>query len=316
MERMMVVAAASLAALGCSSALRGADADRDVHLHLTYYMARAAGFDEADARAIASADCATDEHPETTSVGTERRFVGGLLNPVTIPRIVGLGLADLVFAEGTPGRAFGSRTAEATAWTLTPLALRLHFPARGMHDRVEPAFVTDARTGEVYYNNREAVTVLEQAFRALETHDPDVSRALALLGIGLHTLQDSYKHAGFCGALGHIGQWPDPDDVSRTPGLALEIAEATLNSLRHAKRLLEGGGRRPAPAWREEFEGLYRRPLGGGECRQDRWIAWIRGSFGDGYGTWEETRERWLEAGGAEVFERALDRVRDGSRKE
>jgi hypothetical protein len=303
-----IVFAASSAA-GCATVLRGGDADREVHLHLTYFMARAAGFDEREARDIAAADCYTDEHPETNSVATERRVLGGLVNPVTIPRIVVGSVADCAFGAETPKRGFGRRTAEATAWALSPLAHRLHFPALGMYERVEPAFVTDARTGEIYYNNREAIAVLEQAFRALETRDPDAPRALALLGIGLHTLQDSYKHRGFCGALGHIGVSPDPDDISRDLGMALEIAEATLHSLRYARGLLKGGAPPLRADWKGAVERLYAAPLRDGESRQDRWTALIRGGFGDDYGAWEEWRGRWMDEGGG-AFDRALDRVR------
>ncbi len=313
MKRMMNLAAIGIAAFcgtGCSTMLRGGDSDRDVHLHLTYFMARAAGFGVTEAREIASANCYTDYHPETTSVGTERRLVGGLVNPVTIPGIVILGFGDIAFVGESPKRAFGRRTAEATAWALPGLAHRLHFPALGLYEKVEPAFVTDPRTGEFYYNNREAVAVLEQAFRALETHDPDMPRARAVLGIGLHTLQDSYKHRGYCGALGHIGANPDPDDVSRDLGLALEIAEATLNSLRHAHRLIHGTSPAPPEGWRGAVERLYARPLRAGELRRDLWIALIRDAFGDAYDDWEDTCERWLGDGGGAVFDRALDRVR------
>lgn len=313
MRRIVNLAAIGIAAIcgtGCSTMLRGDDSDRDVHLHLTYLMARKAGFSEAESRAIASGNCHTDYHPETNSVGTERRVIGGLINPLTVPRIIGIGLIDWGWGGETAVRAFAGQTAGATAWALRPLAHRLHFPSPGLYQKTVPAFRTHPETGEMYYNNREAMIVLEQAFRALETRDPDVPRALALLGIGLHTLQDSYKHQGYCGAFGHIGVFPDPDDISRDPGMALEIAEATLNSLRHARRLLHGTGIRIAEGWREEFQRIYTVPLRGGERRQDRWIGLIRETLGDSYGGWDDTRERWLADGGGEAFERALDRVR------
>lgn len=305
---LAAIAAAALGATGCSSVLRGGDTDRDVHLHLTYFMARAAGFGPREARAIAAADCYTDEHPETTSVGTELRIPGGLINPMAIPWIAIAGVADCALGGETPKRGFAGRTAQVTAWALSRLALRLHFPASGMYEKVKPAFVRDPETGDVYYNNRDAVAVLERAFRAFETHDEDIGRDLALLGIGLHTLQDSYKHRGYCAALGHIGSSPDADDISRDLPMALEIAEATLNSLRYVHRLLHGKSAPPPPGWREAFVRLYATPLRDGECRQDRWIEWIRTSFGDSCGGWEETCTAWGEEG-ADAFDRALELI-------
>lgn len=296
------------AGAGCASAMRGGDADMDVHLHSTYYLARAAGFEPRRALHIAAANYYTDEHAETTSVGTERRIAGGLVNPLTAPRILLSGLADWAFEGERPRRALGSRTAEATAWALGPEALRIHFPARSPREAVRPAFAKDPATGELYYANGEAVAVLERAFRALETRDPDVDRALALLGIGLHVLQDSYKHAGYDGARGHIGAHPNPDDVSLDPRLALEIAEATFHSLLHARRLLgDGGGGPAAPRWEERLEQLYTDIHGNGTFR---WARAVREAFGDDYPAWDELRARWLAGGGGDEFERALRRIR------
>ncbi len=207
-------------------------------------------------------------------------------------------------------RAILSRIGDSTKGAISPLAHRLHFPATGIYEKTEPAFVRDPGSGEIYYNNREAVIVLEHAFRALEMHDPDPSRALALLGIGLHTVQDSYKHRGFCAALGHAGAYPDADDISRDLGMALEIAEATLNSLRYARRVMNGSSTEVPQGWKRAFERMYARPLQDGETRRDRWVAWIRSAFGDEFPGWEETRERWQTEGGDESFERALELLR------
>jgi hypothetical protein len=309
LKRTGAMAFVLMSALGCTSVLRGGDSDRDVHLHLTYFMARVAGFSPGEARDIAAADCYTDEHPETNSVGTERRIVGGLVNPATIPIILARGTGDSTLGGEPPQRGYGQRAAETTAWMLSPLAHRLHFPALGMYEKVEPAFLTDPRTGEVYYNNRPAVAVLEQAFRALETHDEDAGRTRALLGIGLHTLQDSYKHRGYCAALGHIGVWPDVDDISRDLGMAREIAKATLDSLRYARQWVYGGGLGEAREWKEAFDRLYATPLGPRETRQDRWRALTLKTFGDDYGRWEELRDEWLRGEGG-AFDRAVDRAR------
>ena len=309
-KAMAAALAAACVAAGCSSALRGGDADMDVHLHSTYFLARSAGFEPAEAVEIAAADYYTDEHPETTSVGTERRIVGGLLNPVTAPRILLTGLAGWALGGEGLKRSFGSRTAEATAWTLGPDAIRLHFPARGVHEQVAPAFAKDPVSGELYYRNGDAVAVLERAFRALETRDPDLPRALALLGIGLHTLQDSYKHAGYDGTRGHVGADPNPDDVSLQPKLALEIAEATFHSLVHARRLLGCGGSASAPPWEERLKQIYTDSHGEGTDRDARWARAIRDAFGDDYRAWEQTRAGWLAAGGGDAFGRALGRIR------
>jgi hypothetical protein len=295
--------------VGCASTLRGPDTDHDVHFHLTYFLARTAGFDAARSLAIAGANSFTDEHPETTSVGTERRVLGGLVNPVTIPRIMLFASGDLFLSGESLKRCFGRRTAEATAWTLSPLAYRLHFPAADMYAKVRPAFVHDPKTGELTYNNGEAVEVLERAFRALETRDPDEARALALLGIGLHTLQDSYKHRDYCAAQGHIGAAPDPDDVSWDVPTALRIAESTYCSLAHTRRLL--GIQEPIGRldWKGAIERLYSEPLGAEEQWRDRWIGLIRATFGDVLRGWEQLRDPWRMENAA-AFERALEGVR------
>ncbi len=308
MTAAVVVAACSGA--GCTATLRGGTADMDVHLHSTYMMARMAGFSPSEARRISAANQWTDYHPATNSVATERRVLGGLAHPGTLPHILFSGTIDWVLGGERPGRAFGSRTAEATSWTLSPLAHRLHFPAPDGRTKVSPAYRRDDRTGELILVNRDAVEVLEQAFRALETRDPDVRRSLALLGIGLHTLQDSYKHAGYNAARGHIGVHPDPDDVSLRPDLALEIAEATYHSLARARRLLPGGSLRPVEDWTGRLQKLYSEKHLKGEDYETRWVRAAWDAFGDEYAPWEELRDGWLAGGGAEAFDRALDQVR------
>jgi hypothetical protein len=298
----------ALAAGGCSAALRGPDTDADIHLHATYYLARSAGFGPESSLKISAANCFTDIHPDTTSVATERRLAGGFANPISLPRILAFGFADWVSGESF-ARSIGGRTAETTAWVLSPLALRLHFPARDLHDAVKPAFSRDPATGEVFYNNRESIAVLELAFLALDTRDPDLERTLALLGIGLHTMQDSLKHAGFTPALGHIGAHPDPDDLSLNPDLAIEIAEATLHSLLHARRNLHGSAPVLGETWKTALRKVYETPLGEGESFESRWIALIRATFGDDYGPWAATRDAW-GVSGEHAFERAIGRIR------
>ncbi len=309
MTTRMLTVLLALAAGGCSATLRGPDTDADIHLHATYYLARAAGFEPEASLKIAAADCFTDVHPDTTSVATERRLAGGLANPISIPHILFFGGADWVSGSEPLARAMGGRTAEITSWVLSPLGTRLHFPARGLHDAVKPAFARDPVTGEIFYNNRDAMAVLERAFLALDTRDPDVDRTLALLGVGLHTMQDSLKHAGFTPARGHIGADPDPDDLSLNVDLGLEIAEATLYSLLHARRMLRGRAEVPGDQWRAALRRVYETPLAGGETRDARWIALIRATYGDDYGPWPATREAW-GASGEQAFERAIARIR------
>jgi hypothetical protein len=299
----------ALAAGGCSGTFRGFDTDADIHLHATYYLARTAGFEPETSLKIAAANCFTDFHPDTTSVATERRLAGGLANPISIPHILLFGCADWVSGRESLARGMAGRTAEITSWVLSPLGTRLHFPARELHDAVKPAFARDPATGEILYNNRDSMAVLERAFVALDTRDPDVERTLALLGVGLHTMQDSLKHAGFSPARGHIGADPDPDDLSLDVDLCLEIAEATLHSLLHARRILRGRAEVPGEGWKAIVRAAYETPLGAGESRESRWIALIRATFGDDYGPWAATRGAW-GAPGEEAFERAIERIR------
>lgn len=295
---------------GCTPALRGGDADLAVHFDATYAMARAAGFDPRSARKIATADAYTDEHPDTTSVATERRLVAGIANPLVLPSIFLSTVFEWTSGRETAVRALGANTAQYTSWNLSPLALKLHFPARSVSDPTSPAFAKDASGEFVYVRNREALVVLEQAFTAIELGDPDEDRTLALLGIALHVLQDSFKHATYCGARGHIGVHPSPDDVGNDPGLAFEIGEATYLSLRHARLHMLRRESPAAPCWKELLLSAYVLPGEGEPGSARRWRAAVRSTFGDEPGPWEETRATWVENGGPEQFERALEKVR------
>jgi hypothetical protein len=307
---MGAILAAACSAAGCTSALRGGAADLDVHLHTTYLVAREAGFGAREARLIAAANYWVDLHPATSSVGTERRLLGGLVHPLAAPSILAFGLSDMVLRGESPARAFGSQTARATAWALSPMAHRLHFPAPDERSKVSPAYRRDALTGDLVRVNRDAVAVLEMSLRTLEARDPDLRRSLALLGIGLHTLQDSYKHAGYDAAGGHIGVHPDPDDVSHRPDLALEIAEATYHSLLRARRLLPGARPRPVEDWTGRLQKLYAEKHISGDTYEDRWVEAAWEAFGDEYDPWDGLSEWWRAAGGGEAFERALEAVR------
>jgi hypothetical protein len=286
---------------GCAAAFRGGDQDLAVHLGTTYAMARAAGFDPEDARKIAAANYHTDVHPETSSVATERRLVAGVANPLVLPSVFFSALFDTVTGRETPIRALGANAAAFTSWNLSPLALKLHFPARSIDDPTAPAFTKDPRGEWLYTRQRDALIVLEQAFFAIELRDPDEGRTLALLGIALHVVQDSYKHASYSGARGHIGVHPTPDDLASDPGMALEIGEATFLCLRHARARMDPRPLPPPADWKAIFR------VAPGEAD---WRLALRSAFGEDPGSWSELRSRWSEAGGEEDFERALEKIR------
>lgn len=303
---------AGATAVSCSSAtMRGHADDMKTHLHDTYIQARLAGFGPERARHIAASNYYADEHPETTSVGMEKRVLYGALTPLSAPTILLSGLTDWTIGRKPFSRAFGSRTAEVTSWAITPMAHKLHFPAPGVHDKVEPAFVKDRQTGQLHYNNPEALALIERAYEALQARDGDTERALGLLGIGLHTMQDSYKHASYCAARGHIGMHPNPDDTSDDLDLTLEISEATFSCLRYAYELLHGKRVSSRKDWETAVRRVYGSPLREGETWDHRWICTIRETFGDAYGPWSETRSVWLRTDGDEAFARALETVRE-----
>ena len=307
---LLSILTGALCLSGCASALRGGDQDLAVHLGTTYAMARAAGFDPGDARKIAAANYFTDEHPETTSVATERRLIAGIANPLVLPSVLFSALFDSVTARETPLRALGANTAAFTSWNLSPLALKLHFPARTIYDPTAPAFSKDPSGEYLYALQRDALIVLEQAFLSIELHDRDESRTLALLGIALHVVQDSYKHASYSGVRGHIGVHPTPDDLASDPGMALEIGEATFLCLRHARARMDSRPLPPAADWKAILRlvhGADAEPAQGGE---ERWRRGIRAAFGEDPGSWPELRSRWTQEGGEDDFERALEKVR------
>lgn len=295
---------------GCTSALRGGDEDLSVHLEMTYGMARAAGFDADDAAKIAASDYYTDEHPETNSVATERRLVAGIAHPLVLPSVFFSAVFDWTTGRETPCRALGANLAAYTAWSLSTLAHKLHFPAESIHDPTSPAFGKDVRGEALYVRNHDAVTLLEQAFLSIEVHDQDRGRTLALLGIALHVLQDSYKHASYSATRGHIGVHPTPDDLRGDPALACEIAEATFLSLRHARLRMEPANRAPAADWQTILRDVFDPSRGEPSDGEGRWRSVLRSIFGDAPEPWPALRSSWQASGGEDDFERALEKVK------
>jgi hypothetical protein len=295
---------------GCVSAFRGGDQDLSVHLGTTYAMARAAGFDHGAAQKIAAANYHTDEHPETTSVATERRILAGIANPLVLPCVFFSAVFDSVTGRETPLRALGANTAAFTSWNLSSLALKLHFPARTISDPAAPAFTKDPRGELLYAHQRDALVVLEQAFMSIELGDEDEGRTLALLGVALHVVQDSYKHASYSGARGHIGVHPTPDDLASDPGMALEIGEATFLCLRHARVKMDSRPLPPAADWKAILRFVYGSAAGEAAGGEERWRTALQSAFGEDPGSWSELRSRWAQAGGEDDFERALEKIR------
>jgi hypothetical protein len=304
--RLIVLLAMVGSSVGCTSALRGAETCTEIHFDETYVLARWAGWPSEDALRIAAANCWTDRHAETNSVATERRVLGGLVNPITVPRILLASVGDLAF-QGLPlRRAVGRRVAEATAWAVPPLGHRLHFPAADLDEPVRPAFFVNPATGDLEYGSAEARRVLERAFLDLQTGDDDVPATLALLGIGLHCIQDSYKHRGYSAACGHIGARPDPDQPCGDAQLLLESARATLCSLRYARRLAVGRSSDAPSDWKSRLSSVL--APGGGTTA---WAEFVRSDLRDDYPDRSSLLDRWRSQGGEDAFEHALERVRE-----
>jgi hypothetical protein len=313
MHRSITIPIAILGAVlatGCSAAMRGPDTCAEIHFDATYVLARWAGWPEQEARAIASADFWTDRHDETNSVATERRVAAGILNPLTVPWVVCASVGDMVIDGDSPSRAVGKRVAESTAWAVPSMGHRLHFPAIGLRTAVLPAFYVNPASGEIEYGNAEARRVLERAFLFLQTRDEDEEAVLALLGIGLHSLQDSFKHCGYSASQGHIGIPDDPDRPCCNLGTTMLSAEVTLNSLRYARRLATGTSSAPPPGWREKLRAVFAQQVPPGEDPSRRWSRFIQDSFGETYTSRYETLETWKLEGGEIDFGRAVVRAR------
>jgi hypothetical protein len=313
MHRSITLPIAILGAVlstGCSAAMRGPDTCAEIHFDATYVLARWAGWPERDARAIASADFWTDRHEATTSVATERRVVAGIVNPLTVPWVVCASVGDMVIEGDAPSRAIGKRVAEATAWAVPSMGHRLHFPAIGLRTAVLPAFYVNPASGEIEYGSAEARRVLERAFLYLQSRDEDEGAILALLGMGLHSLQDSFKHCGYSATQGHIGIPNDPDRPCCNLGTTMLSAEVTLNSLRYARRLATGRSTAPPKGWREKLRAVFAEatPLGGDPSV--RWARFVKETFGEEYGSRYAVLETWKGEDGELGFGRAVDRAR------
>jgi hypothetical protein len=297
-------------ATGCASTLRGPDTCAEIHFDSTYVLARWAGWPEKDARTIASANFWTDRHDETNSVATERRLLAGIVNPLTVPWVVCASAGDMLLDGEAPSRAIGKRVAESTAWAVPSMGHRLHFPAIGLRTAVLPAFYINPASGEIEYGNAEARRVLERAFLFLQSRDEDEEAVLALLGIGLHSLQDSFKHCGYSAAQGHIGIPDDPDRPCCNLGTTMLSIEVTLNSLRYARRLAVGKSQAPPPGWREEIRTLFGRAVVADEDPSLRWGRFIQKTFGDLEASRYAVLETWKKEGGELGFGRAVIRAR------
>ncbi len=314
MPRSITILTAILGAAlstGCVTAMRGPETCAEIHFDATYVLARWAGWSEREARAIAAADYWTDRHDETNSVATERRVVAGIVNPLTVPWVVCASVGDMLVEGEAPSRAIGKRVAEATAWAVPSMGHRLHFPAIGMRSAVLPAFYVNPASGEIEYGKAEARRVLERAFLFLQSRDEDEGAVLALLGMGLHSLQDSFKHCGYNAAQGHIGIPEDPDRPCCNLGTTMLSAEVTLNSLRYARRLTAGRSTVPPKGWSEKLRIVLASPVPAGEDAGLRWVRFVRQNFGETYGSRYDLLETWKREGGEVDFDRAVSRVRE-----
>ena len=300
--------------VGCAGAMRGPDTCADIHFDTTYVLARWAGWSPRESLCISAANFWTDKHGETNSVATEWRLLGGVVNPVTIPWVLCFGLGDMIVVGETPRRAFGGRVAESTAWAVPSLGQRLHFPAGDSREPVTPAFFVNPASGEIEYGNAEARRALERAFLELGAHDEDRDAVLAFLGIGLHTLQDSFKHCGYTAQRGHIGARPDPDQACCNLERTLASAEVTLNSLRYARRLATGRSSAPPAGWKEALRIHFSDATRSQDTADRGWASFVRLQFRDDYADRDVLLERWRRDGGEEAFDRALEKVRDALR--
>jgi len=309
--RSVLPALVALAVTGCASAFRGPDTCTEIHFDATYVLARWAGWSAEDALTIAAANAWTDQHSDTTSVATERRLVAGIVNPISLPWVICRGTVGLVAEGEEPSRAYGRRIAEVTAWAVPSTGHRLHFPAVGLSSPVLPAFYLNPVSGEIEYGNAESRLVLERAFLDLQSHDEDREGTLALLGIGLHTLQDSIKHSGYTAAQGHIGAHPDPDTACCNVSAMMLSMEVTLNSLRYARRLAGGSSAQPPPRWKESLRRVFTDHAATVEAAELRWAEFIREQFQEEALGRYGLLERWQAVGGEAVFTRALVKVEE-----
>jgi len=309
--RGLLPALAALAVTGCAGAFRGPDTCTEIHFDATYVLARWAGWSAEEALTIAAANAWTDQHSDTTSVATERRLAAGLVNPISLPWAICRGTIDLVAEGEEPTRAYGRRIAEVTAWAVPSTGHRLHFPAVGLRSPVLPAFYLNPVSGEIEYGQAEARRVLERAFLDLQSHDEDQEGTLALLGIGLHTLQDSIKHSGYTAAQGHIGAHPDPDTACCNPSAMMLSIEVTLNSLRYARRLARGTSTPPPPRWKESLRRVFTDHAATVEAAERRWAEFVREQFQEEDPGRYGLLERWQAVGGEAVFRRALVKVEE-----
>lgn len=309
--KVLLLLAAVAAGWGCVPAYRGLETCTEIHFDATYVLARWSGFEPREAGAIASANALTDEHPECNSPAGEWRLIAGLLNPLTIPWVLCATGNDLLLSGQPAGRAFGSRAAEATAWGVPRLCHALHFPAEGLYTPVSPAFAVDPVTGQIEYGAAGGRKVLERAFLDLLTRDEDTEATLALLGIGLHSLQDSFKHAGYCAALGHLGVRPNPDEARTQPEVKVQLSAATLASLRYARRLLYGTAPPPPPGWKDLLQRNFEKSDGNPEHAKELWATFVREELEDDYPNRDVRRRQWRREGGIQAFERALGRAKE-----
>ncbi|HLY07878.1 MAG TPA: hypothetical protein VKW04_01110 [Planctomycetota bacterium] len=299
------------ATAGCAGAFRGPDTCTEIHFDATYVLARWAGWSREEALTIAASNAWTDQDSVTTSVATERRLLAGVVNPFALPWVLCSGTVDVVADGETPARAYGRRAAEVTSWAVPATGHRLHFPAVGLRSAVLPAFYLNPVSGEIEYGNAEARRVLERAFLDLQSHDEDLEGTLALLGIGLHTLQDSIKHSGYSASQGHIGAQPDPDSASSNLGAALLSSEVTLNSLRYARRLVAGCSGQPPRGWKDAFRRVFSGHGSSIDAAEEGWAQFVRDQLREDTPGRTELLARWQDAGGRDVFLRALGKVEE-----
>ncbi|MBI4355471.1 MAG: hypothetical protein HY597_03335 [Candidatus Omnitrophica bacterium] len=156
--------------------------EEDFHYYAVYYFARKAGFSAATAFLIASSSQYVDEHSQTEPAQLLDRSVG-----------CAAGCMATAFLGVSGAIVFPPDYKADQPMFVSDLVTTSHFPLSPDSGVVEP-------------DNAAANARIVKALKDIRDSHKD-SRKIINLGIGLHTLMDSYSHEGF----DETGHYPVPD---------------------------------------------------------------------------------------------------------
>ncbi len=173
----------ALAALALATLSPEAPAfDPEFHFHATYVLAREAGIAEDEALAIAGGAWSVDSPLDAGELSSIRPLLRAGVMAVALPTLVW----PIVFAVVGEYDGAADWFGKISDVVISPAAVAVHFPTEGGQRRVTPY------TGQAGHR---AGGMVALAFGA---RDP------VLLGIALHSVQDSWSHSGHLPA-SHLG---------------------------------------------------------------------------------------------------------------